>query len=327
MTNTYWQELTMPKRLEFEKKSLTDTYGKFIAQPYERGFGVTTGNSIRRALLSSITGAAITAVKIEDVYHEFCAIPNVLEDVTDILLNLKGIIVKMESDEPKEISLSVKREGKVTAADIISGDGIEVLNSDHYIATLCEGGELSMQMMVNKGRGYVPADENATEDMPIQMIPIDSVFSPVQKVIINVENTSAGKSVDFEKLTMEVFTNGSIRPDDAVAHAAHILKKHTQIYINFEEEQEEEEKPEEPPKVVATIANLDRNVEELELSVRSHNCLKNAEIQTLSELLIKTEFDLLQTKNFGKKSLTEIKEVLGQMGLKLGMKIEEKKAG
>ena len=325
MSNNWWHDFKMPKRLEFDKKNLTETYGKFVAEPYERGFGVTMGNSLRRLLLSSIRGAAVTAVKIEGVYHEFCAIPNVLEDVTDILLNLKELVIKMHTEDPKTLYLNVKKKGAVTAADISPDADVEILNPHHHIATLCDGGELKMEMIVKKGRGYIYAEENATVDLPIQMIPIDSAYSPVKKVKFEVETTSAGQSVDFEKLVMEVFTNGSIRPDDAVAHAAKILKEHMQIFINFEEEPEPEEKPVVEPvaPVVAIKANLGQNVEELELSVRSHNCLRNADIKTLGDLVGRTEFDLLQTKNFGKKSLKEIKELLEKMGLRLGLKVPD----
>ncbi len=318
MSNSWWKDFKMPKRLEFDKKKLTDTYGVFTAEPYERGFGVTMGNSLRRLLLSSITGAAVTAVKIEGVYHEFCAIPGVLEDVTDILLNLKGLVIKMHDDAPKSIFLNVKQPGEITAADIQADAGIEILNPAHHIATLCDSNELQMEMIVRRGRGYVKGENNISEDAPIQMIPIDSVFSPVKKVIFEVETATVGRSVDFEKLTMEIFTNGSIRPDEAVAHAAKILKEHSQIYINFDEEPETEEKPEEQEKPVIAKVDLSQSVDDLELSVRSHNCLKNAEIKTLADLVAKSELDLLQTKNFGKKSLKEIREVIDQMGLKLG---------
>lgn len=320
MDNSWWQEFKMPKKLEFEKKTLTDTYGKFFAEPYERGFGVTMGNSLRRLLLSSIGGAAITAVKIEGVYHEFCSIPGVLEDVTDIILNLKEVIIKMHSEGPKTLTLKVDKPGEITAGQITTDADVEILNPGHHIATLGEGGVLNMEMLVKTGRGYIYSEESQDEDLPIQMIPIDAVFSAVKKVNFEIETTSAGSSVDFERLIMEVVTNGSISPEDAVAYAAKILKEHTQIFINFEEEPEQEEEVEEPEKGPEVNIDLSQNVEELELSVRSQNCLRNAEIKILSDLVTKTEYELLQTKNFGKKSLKEIKDLLVSMGLRLGMK-------
>jgi DNA-directed RNA polymerase subunit alpha len=321
MDNSWWQEFKMPKRLEFDKKTLTNTYGKFFAEPYERGFGVTMGTSLRRLLLSSIQGAAITAVKMEGVYHEFCSIPACLEDVTDIILNLKEVTIKMHSEAPKTLTLKADKAGEITAGDIITDGDVEILNPTHHIATLGDGGVLQMEMIVKKGRGYIPSEENMDESLSVQMIPIDSVFSPVKKVNFEIETTSAGSSVDFERLIMEVHTNGSISPEDAVAHAAKILKEHTQIFINFEEEPEEEKIVEEPEPKEEINVDLNKSVEELELSIRSQNCLRNAEIKTLLGLVSKTEYELLQTKNFGKKSLKEIKDLLLQMGLRLGMKV------
>ena len=316
-----WKGFQKPKRLAFDSESLTDKYGHFWAQPFERGFGTTIGNALRRVLLSSIEGAAITAVKIEGVLHEFQSIPGVVEDATDIILNLKQIPFKLNGDAPKAIYLRADQPGVVTSGMIEADADVEVLDKDVYIATVSEGGKLDMEMRLKKGRGYVSADKNFDEDLGIGFIPIDSVHSPVRKVNYAVEAARLGQITDYDKLSLEIWTNGSVNPADALGLAAKLLKDHMNIFINFEEEVEtiatEERKPE------IRNENLNRSVEELELSVRSYNCLKNANIQTIGELVQKTEAEMLKTKNFGRKSLNEIKEILTSMGLSLGMKIDE----
>ena len=316
-----WKGFQKPKRLAFDSESLTDKYGHFWAQPFERGFGTTIGNALRRVLLSSIEGAAITAVKIEGVLHEFQSIPGVVEDATDIILNLKQIPFKLNGDAPKAIYLRADQPGVVTSGMIEADADVEVLDKDVYIATVSEGGKLDMEMRLKKGRGYVSADKNFDEDLGIGFIPIDSVHSPVRKVNYSVEAARLGQITDYDKLSIEIWTNGSVIPADALGLAAKLLKDHMNIFINFEEEVEtvatEERKPE------IRNENLNRSVEELELSVRSYNCLKNANIQTIGELVQKTEAEMLKTKNFGRKSLNEIKEILHSMGLSLGMRVDQ----
>jgi DNA-directed RNA polymerase subunit alpha len=314
-----WRDLIRPRMLELEER--TDNYGKFMCEPLERGFGITLGNSLRRILLSSLQGAAITAVKIEGALHEFMHLPDVVEDVTDIILNLKEVVLRMHDSKPRVLRLDKEGEGKVTARDISLTDGVEVLNPDHHIATLSRGGKIHMELYVGMGRGYVPAEKNKTATMPVGVIPIDSLFSPVRKVNYTVTNARVGQQTDFDKLTMEVWTNGAIRPDDAVAFAAKIMKEQLTIFINFEEQPEPVDAPvnEEQEKL---NDNLWRTVDELELSVRSANCLQNANIKYIGELVQKTEAEMLKTKNFGRKSLKEIKEILAEMGLSLGMKLD-----
>ncbi len=317
-----WKGFQKPKRLAFDSESLTDKFGHFWAQPFERGFGTTIGNALRRVLLSSIEGAAITAVKIEGVLHEFQSIPGVVEDATDIILNLKQIPFKLNGDAPKAIYLRADQPGVVTSGMIEADADVEVLDKDVYVATVSEGGKLDMEMRLKKGRGYVSADKNFDEDLGLGFIPIDSVHSPVRKVNYSVEAARLGQITDYDKLSIEIWTNGSVNPQDALGLAAKLLKDHMNIFINFEEEVEatlssEERKPE------IRNENLNRSVEELELSVRSYNCLKNANIQTIGELVQKSEAEMLKTKNFGRKSLNEIKEILSSMGLSLGMKIDE----
>jgi DNA-directed RNA polymerase subunit alpha len=303
--------------------TLTDKYGQFSAQPFERGFGTTIGNALRRVLLSSIEGAAITAVRIEGVMHEFSSIPGVVEDATDIILNLKQIPLKMNVEDPKSLYLNVDKPGEVTSRMIHEDPNIEVLDKDVYIATISEGGSLHIEMRVKTGRGYVSAEKNFDEDLPIGYIPVDSVHSPLRKVNYTVEAARLGQMTDYDKLTLDVWTNGAITPQDAVGLGAKLLKDHMNIFINFEEEPEVQEVPQEQASPVYN-ENLDRSVEELELSVRSYNCLKNANITTIRELVQKTEQEMLKTKNFGRKSLNEIKEILTAMGLSLGMKFDEK---
>jgi len=316
-----WRDLIKPKTLEIEKETLGQTYGKFSCEPLERGFGTTLGNSLRRVLLSSLQGAAITAVKIDGALHEFQTLPDVVEDVTDIVLNLKEVLLKMEDTKPKVIRLDKEGEGKVTAGDISVVDGVKVLNPEQPIATLARGGKLHMELLVQMGRGYVPADRNKTATMSVGTIPIDALFAPVKKVNYIVTHARVGQQTDYDKLTIEVWTDGSVTPEDAVAFAAKIMKDQLSIFINFEETEEpiEETVSEEAAKM---NENLDKSVDELELSVRSANCLQNANIRYIGELVQKTEAEMLKTKNFGRKSLKEIKEILAEMGLSLGMKLD-----
>ncbi len=314
-----WRDLIRPRMLELEDRS--DTYGKFVCEPLERGFGITLGNSLRRILLSSLQGAAITAVKIEGALHEFTTLADVVEDVTDIVLNLKEVLLRMHDSKPKVVRLDKEGEGRITAKDITLVDGVEVLNPEHHICTLSRGGKVHMELHIGMGRGYVPAERNKTPNMGVGTIPIDSLFSPVKKVNYTVTNARVGQQTDFDKLTLEVWTNGAVRPDDALAFAAKILKEQLTIFINFEEQPEPVESPvnEEQEKL---NENLWRTVDELELSVRSANCLQNANIKYIGELVQRTEAEMLKTKNFGRKSLKEIKEILATMGLSLGMKLD-----
>lgn len=319
---TLWKGFQKPKHLVPDTETLTDKYGRFQAQPFERGFGITIGNSLRRALLSSIEGAAITAVKIEGVLHEFSSIPGVVEDATDIILNLKRIPFKMHDDRPRTIRVSRDSAGEVKSGDIEVDADVEVLDPNLHVATVSEGGSLHIEMRLKRGRGYVPADRNFDEDLSVGYIPVDSAHSPIKKVNYTVEAARLGQDTDFDKLSLEVWTNGSVRPADAVGLAAKLIKDHMAIFINFEEEPEPVAHETETPRTVFN-ENLDRSVDELELSVRSYNCLKNAEIRTIRELVQKSEAEMLKTKNFGRKSLNEIKEILSTMGLSLGMKLDE----
>jgi DNA-directed RNA polymerase subunit alpha len=316
-----WKGFQKPKRLATDTETLTDKYGRFWAQPFERGFGTTVGNALRRVLLSSIEGAAVSAVKIEGVLHEFQSIGGVVEDATDIILNLKQIPFKLNGDGPKAIYLKSDKPGVVTSGMIEADGDVEILDKDVYIATVSEGGKLDMEMRLKRGRGYVAADKNFEEDLGLGFIPIDSVHSPVRKCNYVVEAARLGQITDYDKLTLEVWTNGSVTPTDAIGLAAKLLKDHMTIFINFEEELEAASKEDSGAEI--RNENLNRSVEELELSVRSYNCLKNANIQSIGELVQKTEAEMLKTKNFGRKSLNEIKEILGTMGLGLGMKIDE----
>jgi len=318
-----WKGFQKPKRLAVDTSTLTDKYGIFWAQPFERGFGTTVGNALRRVLLSSIEGAAVTAVKMEGVLHEFQSIPGVVEDATDIILNFKQIPFKLAGDAPKAIYLRADQPGVVTSGMIEADGDVEVLDKDVYIATVSEGGKLDMEMRLKRGRGYVSADKNFDEDLGIGFIPIDSVHSPVRKCNYTVEAARLGQITDYDKLTLEVWTNGSITPADSIGLAAKLMKDHMNIFINFEEEIETGTSSSDDRKPEIHNENLNRSVEELELSVRSYNCLKNANIQTIGELVQKTESEMLKTKNFGRKSLNEIKEILSSMGLSLGMKIDE----
>jgi DNA-directed RNA polymerase subunit alpha len=310
-----------PKRLVANTETLTERYGMFTAQPFQRGFGTTIGNSLRRVLLSSIEGAAITAVRIEGVEHEFSPIPGVVEDATDIILNLKQIPFKIMGDGVKTVRLSVDHHGDVRSGQIETDADVEVLDRDVHVATVSEGGKLSIEMRLKSGRGYVSADKNFDEDLALGYIPIDSVHSPVRKVNFAVEAARLGQMTDYDKLTLEVWTNGAVSPQDAIGYAAKLLKDHMSIFINFEEVPEQTEEVSERGMDKMNEV-LNRSVEELELSVRSYNCLKNANIQTIGELVQKTEAEMLRTKNFGRKSLNEIKEILANMGLSLGMRID-----
>jgi len=318
-----WKGFQKPKRLAHDNETLTDKYGHFWAQPFERGFGTTIGNALRRVLLSSIEGAAVTAVKIEGVLHEFQSIPGVVEDATDIILNLKQIPFRLNGDAPKAIYLRADQPGVITSGMIEADSDVEVLDRDVYIATISEGGKLDMEMRLKKGRGYVSADKNFDEDLGLGFIPIDSVHSPVRKCNYSVEAARLGQITDYDKLAIEVWTNGSVTPADALGLAAKLLKDHMFIFINFEDELEQQTAAAAGDKPEIRNENLNRSVEELELSVRSYNCLKNANIQTIGELVQKSEAEMLKTKNFGRKSLNEIKEILATMGLSLGMKIDE----
>ncbi len=317
-----WKDLIRPKRLEAEKETLTPFYGKFMAEPLERGFGITIGNSLRRILLSSLQGAAITSVKIEGVLHEFSTIPGVKEDVTEIILNLKEVRLKLHTEGPKTIRVKAEGPTVLKAGDIITGDAVEILNPDHPIATLSRDAKLHMEMVVKMGRGYVPAERNRDENLPIGTIPMDAIFSPIKKVNYTVTNARVGQITDYDKLTLEVWTDGSLTPEEAIAHAAKILKDQLSIFITFEEEEEEASAQELPEETEKLNENLFRSVDELELSVRSANCLKHADIKLIGDLVQKTEAEILATKNFGRKSLNEIKEILAEMGLSLGMKID-----
>jgi DNA-directed RNA polymerase subunit alpha len=310
-----------PKRLICDLETLSPTYGHFYAQPFERGFGTTIGNALRRVLLASIEGAAITAVKIEGVLHEFTPIPNVTEDATNIIMNLKQIPMRLNVDHSKTIYLESDQSGDVTSGNIIPDADVEILDPNVHIATVGDGGKLKIEMRIKKGRGYIQADENFEEDLPIGYIPLDSVHSPIKRVNYSVEAARLGQTTDFDKLILDVWTNGCIAPQDAIAQAAKIVKDHMFIFINFEEQPEEEEE-EVDREAERMFENLKRSVEELELSVRSYNCLKNADIKTIGELVQKTEPEMLKTKNFGRKSLNEIKEILSEMGLSFGMKLD-----
>ena len=317
-----WRGFQKPKRLAVDNETLTDKYGKFSAQPFERGFGTTIGNALRRTLLSSIEGAAVTAVRIEGVLHEFQSITGVVEDATDIILNLKQIPFKLNGEGPKALYLRSDQAGVVTSGMIEADGDVDILDKNIYICTVSEGGKIDMEMRLKRGRGYISADKNFDADLGLGFIPVDSVHSPVRKVNYLVEAARLGQITDYDKLTLEIWTNGTVLPADALGLSAKLLKDHMTIFINFEEEIEAGHDGAHDGAVIHN-ENLNRSVEELELSVRSYNCLKNANIATIGELIQKTEAEMLKTKNFGRKSLNEIKEILAQMGLSLGMKIDE----
>ena len=318
-----WKGFQRPKVLEFERASLTEQFGRFHAQPFERGFGTTIGNALRRVLLSSIEGAAVTAVKIDGVLHEFSPIDGVVEDATDIILNLKQIPFKIHTDSAKTLIVKVGKSGDVTAGDIECDGDVEILDPDVHIATVAEGGNLEMELRVKRGRGYVSADRNFEEELGVGWIPVDSVHSPIKKVNYLVEAARLGQTTDYDKLTIDVWTDGTVSARDAVSLSAKLVRDHLNIFVNIDDEIEPLPEPEEEEPAAVENEHLDKSVEELELSVRSYNCLKNANIQTIRELVQKSESEMLRTKNFGRKSLNEIKEILLSMGLNLGMRLDE----
>lgn len=322
-----WRDFQLPKRLECDESSYTDTYGKFSAAPFEKGYGVTLGNSLRRVLLSSIEGSAVTSIKIANVDHEFSTIPGVLEDVPEIILNIKSLIINSHSKIPKTIYIKKNTKGEVKAKDIEVDETIEIINPDLHIATLTKDTKFEVEMEVAKGRGYVPAELNKKEEKTVGMIPIDSVFSPVKKVNFFTENARVGQRTDYDKLILEVFTNGSINPKDALLYASNILQRHLDIFVNFGQLPEEitEEEPEMTKEEIALYEKLRLPISELELSVRSSNCLREANIKVIADLVKRSEDEMLGFKNFGKKSLTEIKDLLAGMGLTLGMQVDPKK--
>ncbi|MBM3485795.1 MAG: DNA-directed RNA polymerase subunit alpha [Alphaproteobacteria bacterium] len=319
MIQKNWQELIKPNKLEISPNADPARVATIVAEPLERGFGVTLGNALRRILLSSLQGAAVTAIQIDGVLHEFSSIPGVHEDVTDIVLNIKTLALRMHGDGPKRITLNATGPGAITAGMIQTGHDIEVIDPDLVICTLDDGAKISVEMTVNTGKGYVPASQSRAEDAPIGLIPVDAVFSPVRRVAFRIDNTRVGQATDYDKLSLDVETNGAVKPEDAVALAARILQDQLQLFINFEE-------PRHAPIIEQAVEplfnkNLLRKVDELELSVRSANCLKNDNIIYIGDLVQKSEQEMLRTPNFGRKSLNEIKEVLQQMGLHLGMEI------
>ena len=316
-----WSSLIRPKRVDVDESTHTRFYGEFTIQPLERGFGITLGNALRRVLLSSIQGAAIVSVKIDGVLHEFSTVPGIKEDVTDIILNLKGVRFKLGAADTKVVRINAVKPGAITAADIVTDGTIEVLNPDHYIATLAGEGTFQAEMMVKMGKGYLPAKKELEPDQPEGTINIDAIFSPIKKVNYVVSHARVGQITDYDKLVLEVWTDGSLNPGDAIAYAAKIIKQQLDVFINFEEVDEEVvvEKEDEKSNVNEILM---RSVEDLELSVRSANCLKNAGINTIGELVQKTEAEMLKTKNFGRKSLSEIKDILNEYGLVFGMKLD-----
>ncbi len=316
-----WSSLIRPKRVDVDETTHTRFYGEFTIQPLERGFGITLGNALRRVLLSSIQGAAITSIKVDGVLHEFSSIPGTKEDVTDIILNLKGVRFRLGAADTKVVRLNAVRHGAITAADIITDGTIEVLNPEHHIATLSGDGALKAEMVLKMGKGYLPAKKELDPDQPEGTINIDAIFSPIKKVNYVVSHARVGQITDYDKLVLEVWTDGSLNPGDAIAFAAKILKQQLDVFINFEEVDEEVvvEKEDESGNVNEILM---RSVEDMELSVRSANCLKNAGINTIGELVQKSEAEMLKTKNFGRKSLSEIKDILNEYGLVFGMKLE-----
>jgi len=318
-----WRDMIKPKFIEIDERTHTPFYGEFDCQPLEKGYGTTLGNSLRRVLLSSVYGAAIVSVKIDGVFHEFSTITGVKEDVTDIILNIKGICLKLHGDGPRTIYIDATKEGAVTAGDIVTGGTVEVLNPDHHIATLSEGAIFKAEMVVKIGKGYVPAKTGKDPDQPEGVINIDEIYSPIKKVTYSVTNARVGQITDYDRLVLEVWTDGSILPEDAVDYAARMLTAQLEVFIRDDGIDEVEEKPEEAKKPKEQVnENLFKSVDELELSVRSANCLKNAGIRYIGELVQRSEAEMLKTKNFGRKSLNEIREILSEMELNLGMKID-----
>ncbi|RKY30516.1 MAG: DNA-directed RNA polymerase subunit alpha [Candidatus Omnitrophota bacterium] len=321
-----WRDFQLPKRLECDEATYTDTYGKFVASPFERGFGVTLGNSLRRVLLSSIEGSAVTSIKIQGVQHEFATIPGVLEDVTEIVLNIKSLVLNSHSKIPRTLYIKKTAKGDIKAKDIEADETVEIINPDLHLATLTKETKFNMELEVARGRGYVPAEMNKKEGQAIGVIPIDSIFSPVKKVNFHVENTRVGQRTDYDKLILEVWTNGSMNPKDAMLYASNILQRHLDIFVNFGQLPEDTEEEQEMTKEEEQLyEKLKLPISELELSVRSSNCLREANIKTIAELVKRSEEEMLGFKNFGKKSLTEIKELLAGMNLSLGMTVDTKK--
>ncbi len=317
-----WKTFEVPKRLEVDQASLTPTYGKFVAEPFERGYGTTIGNSLRRVLISSIEGAAVTNIKLEGALHEFSALDGVIEDLPQIVLNIKRLVLKYHGKQPKKVIIDVKKKGDVSAKDIQADETVEIVNPDLHIATLTKDVHFYLEMEVARGRGYVPAERNKQEGMSIGTIAIDSIFSPVTKVNFTVEDTRVGQTTDYDRLILEVHTNGAMTPEESLLYASNILQRHLDIFVNYGELPEEEEEEEEEDKEFLELIN--KPITELELSVRSANCLEAANIKTIGDLIQKTEAQMLKYKNFGKKSLSEIHNILVGMGLHLGMDIQER---
>ena len=321
-----WRDFQMPKRLDCEESSYNNLYGKFVAEPFERGYGVTLGNSLRRILLSSIEGSAVTSIRIEGAQHEFATIPGLLESVTDIVLNVKGLIVRSHSKAPKTVYIKTDKKGEIKAKDIICDETVEILNSEHHIATLTQDVPFHMELEVSRGRGYIPAEMNKKEGAALGTIPVDSIFTPIVRINFHVENTRVGQRTDYDRLIVEIWTNGAINPKEALLYGANILQRHLDVFVSYGQLPEEEVEEEEISAEEETLyGKLRLPISELELSVRSSNCLKDANIKTIGDLVRKQETELLGFRNFGKKSLTEISEILNAMGLSLGMKIDLKK--
>jgi len=320
-----WRDFQMPKRLDCDESAYTDTYGKFIAEPFEKGYGVTLGNSLRRILLSSIEGSAVVSIKVDGVRHEYSTIPGLIESVAEIILNIKQLVIRSHSKVPKTVYIKAAKKGEVTAADIICDETVEVLNPDLHLATLSRDTHFYMEMEVARGRGYVPAENNKKEGI-VDSIAVDSIFTPIKKVNYNVENTRVGQRTDYDRLIVEIWTNGGINPKEAMLYGANIMQRHLDVFVSYGQLPEEEEEEEEiSAEEQALYEKLRLPISELELSVRSANCLKDANIKTIAELVRKTESELLTFRNFGKKSLTEINDLLRVMNMNLGMKIDMKK--
>jgi len=320
-----WKDFEMPKRLTCDEASYTNTYGKFVAEPFERGYGTTLGNSLRRALLSSIEGTTVTSVKINGVSHEFSSIPGIVEDVPQIIANIKKLVLRSHSKSTKNIYLKVDKKGEVAAKDIETNETVEILNPELHIATLTKKIKLEVEMETGRGRGYVPVEKSKKEDQTISVIPVDANYTPVKRINFNVENARVGQITDYDKLILEIWTNGSISPKDALLYSSHILQRHLDIFVEFGKLPEEEEAEVETEEERELYEKLRTPVSELELSVRSANCLKEARIKTIGDLVKRTEMEMLKYRNFGRKSLTEINKILTDMGLSLGVKIDDKK--
>jgi DNA-directed RNA polymerase subunit alpha len=318
-----WRNFEMPRQLRANDNTLTDTYGEFIAEPFERGYGVTLGNSLRRVLLSSVEGTAVSSIKIDGVAHEFASIPGVLEDVTQIILNIKNLVLRSHTAAPKPIFIKVHRKGVITAKDIVSDETLDIINPDLYIATLTKDVKLNIEMNIARGRGYVTSEANKKENQNIGVIAIDSLFSPVTKVNFLVEDTRVGQVTDYDKLTLKIWTNGAVTPKEALLYGSNVMQRHLDIFVNFGKLPDDLEIVEEPEQDAELIEKFKMPVSELELSVRSANCLEKAKLKTIGDIVSKTESEMLKYRNFGKKSLTEIIGVLESMGFSLGMKVKK----